>query len=486
MRDSDGKRLDEMVVSNPVQVAQAARPGLQIIGDLTNSIGINGVLSFYDYTTSGAMVLGNLSYMGYAMPKTNGRFRYGGLAGHVGYTSTQLLAYLPAVLATDWDFVHLQVITNDPANGVSFATTKANITQMVDEILAAGKTPILSTAPPLGSPVGGNTGTILTTLTKDNGWVKRFAAARRLPLVDYHGVTVNPADNNPISMGTFWNADGVHPLAPGAKAMGDELARVLNTILTRSTSPLAGSYNPNLMLPDAVITSAGSDKFTYSGTTTGGWGLKASTGPFWKGNQVIINRGSGGDYAATGPIAPGLWVAGNKVRVAFALDVSACPAGGSWSASLYNFTQAQAICGFSGMVNTMTNRSVSVTDCVTTTGGTARTITSASAPFRATHVGCAIQINSGVTTVLPAGTTIQGVSMDGTQAYLTAGATVAASSLCATVSGEPCTAVFEFTVQSDMVGDTIGVLANAAGAAGTVVGLAQATVQDITALGIAA
>ena len=37
-----------------------------------------------------------------------------------------------------------------------------------------------------------------------------------------------------------------------------------------------------------------------------------------------------------------------------------------------------------------------------------------------------------------------------------------------------------------MVGDTIGVLANAAGAAGTVVGLAQATVQDITALGIAA
>jgi len=471
-------KVEELAASNPHLV----KTGPQIIGDLTNSIGINGVLSYYDYATSGAMVLGGISYMAYAMPKTNGRFRYGGLVGHVGYTSTQLLAYLPDAIATDWTHVGLQVITNDPLN-LPFATTKANIITMVDTILAAGKTPILYTAPPLGAAVGGNTGAPLTKLTQANLFVRRLAAKLGLPLVDFHSVTVNPSDNNWLA---GYSGDAVHPLAPGAKAMGDELARVLNSIPGRTTALLAGSYNPNLMLPDAVLTSAGSDKFTYSGNTGGGWGLKAMSGPFWKGNQVVINRGSIADYGAAGPIASGLWVAGNRVRVSFGLDVSACPAGGTWSASLYNVTQAQAICGFAQVPAVMTNRSVSVFDCVTTTGGTSRIITSASAPFRTTHVGCVVQINSGVTTVLPAGTTIQGVSMDGTQASLSAGATVAASGLCATVAGEPCPVVFEFTVQSDMAGDTINVLANAGGAAQTVVGLAQATVQDITALGIAA
>jgi len=487
----DDASLTTAAVAARIAYATAANPhllktGIQAIGELGNSVALNGVLSYYDYATSGAITLGSLSYMATAIPKTNGRFRYAGVVGHVGYTSTQLLPYLPDLIAAGvaggWTHVGLQVITNDPLN-LPFATTKANIITMVDAILAAGMTPILYTAPPLGSAVGGNTGAPLTKLTQANLFARRLAAKLGLPLVDFHSVTVNPSDNNWLP---GYSADGVHPTALGAKAMGDELARVLNTIPGRTPSQLAGSYNPNLMLPDAVITSAAADKFTYSGNTGGGWGLKASTGPFWKGNQLIINRGSLGDYGGIGPIAPGLWVPGNRVRVSFGIDVSACPTGGTWSANLYNFTQAQAVCGFSGMSNTLTNRSVSVTDCVTTTDANARIINSASGAWRPTHVGCAVQINSGVTTVLPAGTTIINVSMDGKQAYMSAPATVAASGLCATVSGEPCVAVFEFTVQPDMVGDTINVQATASGAAGTVVGLTQPTVQDITALGIAA
>jgi hypothetical protein len=51
-----------------------------------------------------------------------------------------------------------------------------------------------------------------------------------------------------------------------------------------------------------------------------------------------------------------------------------------------------------------------------------------------------------------------------------------------TVHGEPLQAVFEFTVQPDMVGDDIRFAAVVGAVAGTTLGLSQVTLTDLTAL----
>jgi lysophospholipase L1-like esterase len=459
------------------------RSGLLVVGDLCNSIGINGTLSYYN-SSQGAIGLGAISYFAYALPKTKGRFRYGGNAGHVGWTSTQIITdYLPTAMASNWDYVHLQVMTNDIGAGFTFAQTQANVIYMVTQLLSVGKTPILCTMPPLGPATGFNTGAGLTLLTKLNLWVKRYAEAMHLPCVDYHTVCVNPSNN--AWLAGYANADDIHPVSLGAQAMGNALAEVLNAIPGFKQNPLIGAYNPNMMLPDAVITSALSDKWTSAGPTTGGWAFKAVTSSaFFKGTSWVVTRGTGGDYQLFGPIASGLWVAGHRVRVACAFDASNVPASGTWSVYLYNVTQLQAICGYTAIPYTMTNKSVTVTDGTTTSGS--KVISSPSAPFRPTHVGCTVSSAVGVTAGIAAGTTIVGVSMDGTQAQMSANASATASGTAViTVSGEPCIMVFEFDVQADMVGDDIRLAVNIGGAAGCTVGVAQATVQDITALGIA-
>lgn len=461
------------------------RAGLQIVGDMGNSIALNGTLGYYD-TTQGAISYGALGYFGYALPRAGGKFRSGGVAATHGFTTGQILTtHLPTILASDWNYVHMQVLTNDisaiVAGTQTFADTQANVQSMATQILAAGKIPILATAPPVGAVVGlGATG--LTLLTKMNLWVKRYAGQLRVPIADYHSALVDPATNEYIT--GYGNADGVHPVALGAKVMGDVLAAVLNSIPAQGRSPLWGSYNPNLMAADVTATSAGSDKWTASGNTTGGWSLKiVQSSPFHRGRSYVITRGSGGDYSRAMP-TQGAWVAGNRIRVAFNLDVSNVPASGAWSAYLYNFTQSQVICGYAAMGYPLTNRSVTVTDGVTSTSSNPTQVTSASKPFRASMVGCSISASSGVTAAIPDGTTIIGVSPDGATAYMSAAATASQATSVITVTGEPCVCVWEFDVQPDMVGDDIRFNYAATGATGTSIGVSQVTIQDITALGI--
>lgn len=464
------------------------KSGLQTIASVCNSIGINGTLAYYPGMLE-ATSLGSLSYFGYALPKTNGRFRYVGSYGHVGYTSTQLLAeYFPAALASGADYIELQVPTNDIGSGIPVATTMANVTQMHVRARANGQTVILATMTPLGSPVAGNTGASLTWISTYNLWVKRYAAAQHLPIVDYHAVTVNPADNNPISMGTFWNADGVHPLAPGARAMGNELARVLNSLPAQIRQPLPDSYNPNYMLADAAFTSAGADKWTTSGSTAGGWAHRAIAGNTpdgaWKGNQFVVTRGSG-DYSYIGPIQLP-WIAGHRIRVAFNIDVSYVPAAGTWSAYLYNFTQSQAILGFAAMGFSMVKDQQSMTVLAGTVTNASKTISSTTSVFKPWHVGKQVTATVGVVGAFAAGAVIDGVSADGLSATVSVAATqTQTGTSIISIHGEPCQSVWEFTVQPDMVGDDIRFATNAGGAVGTTLGVSQVLVADLTALGIA-
>jgi lysophospholipase L1-like esterase len=424
------------------------------------------------------VVFGTTNYLAHAIGFLNGKFCMGGIAATPGHNTAQIIAdHLPQALASNWDYCLVGEPTNDLGDGLAVTETEDNIGFILDSLIAAGIVPIMTTAPP--TDASATTPADYTWITKYNAWVKAEANRRGLAYVDYHTALVNPANGAAVA---GYLTDGLHPSSTGARAMADELARVLNSIPLSAKNPLAGSYNVNLMVPDVVITSAGGDKAAGSGNTTGGWTARLAThAKYWKGNQYIMKRGTAGDFSLRFPIDAGKWVAGHRVRVAFAYDASEVPAGGGFHAYLYNLTQLQPICGLQAVPIAQTNNSLTVADAVVTSGS--NQVTSALKKFRPEHVGHAASASVGVVSSIPAGTTVVGVSADGGTIYLSANATASQAVAELTLSGKPLIAVFEFDVQADMVGDDIRFYATASTIAGTTIGIAQVTVTDLTALG---
>lgn len=455
-------------------------PGPAVIGQLGASITNNGTLSYYDKTLSGTVSYGNLSPMGTALLKTRGKFVAGGVAATNGYTTAQMIStHLPNVLLSNWDYCIVGEVTNDLGNGVTVADSKANITTIITALVNAGIVPILTTVPPNNANASGAG---LTWITQYNEWIKRQARILRVPIVDYHSVLVNPADNNYV---TAYTADGTHPTSTGAKVMGDALADVLNSIPGPSRAPLSASYNPNLLIPDVCGTSAGSDKFTASGNTTGGWCYGLMTSTKWKGNAPTIVRGSVGDYSISWPVTTAGIVTGHRARLSAGIQSNLTVGSGTWSATLYNVTQSQVIAGFSAMSNPADDGTTCIATDASVTSGSPTITCATSKPFKGSMVGNPVAVLSGVSTRFASGATILKVAADGSTATCSANANANASSQTVVVLGTPQVIAFEFDVQADMVGDTLAFIIAATGAAQTVISGSQITLADLTALGAA-
>lgn len=472
--------------------AKYFRSSAASIIEIGNSLASQGVLSYYDRLSSGTISFSQLSYIGWALPKTSGKFFCKGVGAFGGHTMQQIIDdFLDDAIAADPDYISLQVFTNNVgpilAATQTFEQAWSQYMQIVGAIIEAGITPIIYTVPPINTVT--NSGAGLALLTKINLWLKFTAWVNGWPIVDFHAALVDPATNNFVAANTV---DGVHLTAAGAKLVGAALANTLNAIPMNSRSPLWPSYNPSLMLPDVVQTSAAADKWYSTGITTGGWSFKTIQSPMWKGKSTIITRGSGGDYNLFGPIDSSLWIPGHKIRVATAFDASLVPTGGSWSVYLYNATQFQAVVGYTAMPLSLTNKSLTILTGTTTSGSAI--ISAAAGTFKPEHQGCGVSsVNpTGLVSAIPDNTIIRAVSADGTQAYLESAITglpvnataTAAGVAHITISGPLPIAIFEFEVQLDMAGDSMLMVASVAGAAGVTVNAAQTTVMDLTALGL--
>lgn len=461
-------------------------PGPAVVGAIGASITNNGTASSYDKVLSGTVAFGYQSPLGTALLRTKGRFAAGGIAATSGFTTAQMVAtHLPQVLATSWDYCIVGEATNDLLTGVSIATTRANLTTIINALMAKGIVPILSTTPPNDSY---KTGAGLTWLTQLNEWIKARARALRIPVVDYHTALVDPASNGFVASPSY-TTDGTHPNAQGCKAMADALVDVLAAIPAHARSPLQGSYNPNLLIPDAVTTSAGSDKMAGSGSLAGGgaYGNGVNTAR-WKGNAATILRGST-DYLLGWPVSAGAMVSGHRLRLTFGIDVPTGPwvGSGAWSLYLWNLTKSQAIAGYSVMQWPASDGTSVISDDAAITSGSNLITCATRKPFRPSMVGNTVMAisPSGLTARFAAGTTIIGVSADGTQAYCSANANATASAQALVVLGQPQMACFEFDVQSNMVGDSFSFIGSVIGAAGTPLSVTQITLADLTALGAA-
>lgn len=144
-------------------------------------------------------------------------------AGVGGDTTTQVLARIAAVPAVSPQLVVLDAGKNDIAAGTSAATVEANITSILNALLAAGAKVVVDTQPPTTSM----NSAALTQLAALNTWIKALSTTHVWPADT--GNTLTTGDGVTQNAALF--VDGVHPTAAGRQAMANVLAPVLTTAI---------------------------------------------------------------------------------------------------------------------------------------------------------------------------------------------------------------------------------------------------------------
>lgn len=186
-------------------------------------------VAFGDSITAG---VNNARYTDLAQVLSLGQLTLVNNAGVAGDTTTQMLARFQAsVAAYSPSVVTVLGGTNDSGQAVPLATTAANLTAIVNACLAIGAVPVLCTIPASNdNPAGRHKQNVII-----NAWIRSFAQARGLPLVDFYNLLVDPATGNYL---TAYNYDGVHPNAAGFAAMGTLLSNTLAPTLPPGRSLL--------------------------------------------------------------------------------------------------------------------------------------------------------------------------------------------------------------------------------------------------------
>jgi lysophospholipase L1-like esterase len=193
-------------------------------------------------------------------------------AGVGGETSAQILARVQGdVVAYTPGWCHVQAGTNDIGQGVSAATTKANLTAIWDALDTAGIRILVGTIPPRAS----YTGSQRADAELLNSWIVDQGRQRaNLVVVDYHAVLAYPGTSGAGAYNLTYNYDTVHPSVSGAYAMGRLLADTLTLLVPPANFLLTGEGDArNLLTANTRFLSGG------SGGVIGGWGLTTSGTP---------------------------------------------------------------------------------------------------------------------------------------------------------------------------------------------------------------
>jgi lysophospholipase L1-like esterase len=169
----------------------------------------------------------------WASLKAAGKFVVSGQAATGGYTVGQVkTTHLPTALAAAPRACVVLAGRNDVLNAVPFATTVADFKTIFSTLKAAAILPVVCTM----TATTGNTSAQAIATAKINLWLRTYAAVQGFPLVDLASVTTDPTNDSWIS---GYNQDASHPTGVGAKAMGDELARVLAPAMPPYAPPRA-------------------------------------------------------------------------------------------------------------------------------------------------------------------------------------------------------------------------------------------------------
>jgi lysophospholipase L1-like esterase len=152
-------------------------------------------------------------------------------------TSNYAAANLTPILSPTPGIVFVCVGRNEEMGtpAPTFTQYKANIRSIVAQIVAVGARPVLLTIPPRGAD--STTSAHLAGIALRNRWLKNYAAANDLPIVDVYQILVDPATGRLKS--TYATTNQNMP-ANAHAAIADEVTRCMR--LGWPASPIRPSY----------------------------------------------------------------------------------------------------------------------------------------------------------------------------------------------------------------------------------------------------
>lgn len=237
-----------------------------------------------------------------------------------GHTSTDMLAGVEAVCASDALLVIAQIGTNDltgMTSMVTFDTYKSNVMAYVRRVLRSGKLLIL-VCPLNRSLVSATARPLLQHMIK---WIRSL---RLLGLPNLYIVDPNQRWTDPLSTTsapkTYYDYDGLHPRGLGSYHIWSQVADVVNEIfpgmpasrMCSITDIFEATYNPTgNMLPNGLFAGsnaiAGSGGPTFTGTQADNTVILASAGG---GTITGLTVNGFQDFLSNGLPAQGITISG--------------------------------------------------------------------------------------------------------------------------------------------------------------------------------
>ena len=147
-----------------------------------------------------------------------------------GNTTGGMLAVLPDLLVREHpDAVLLMGGTNDIAYGGDLAGARANMGAMAHLILAGGGLPLIGIPPGLRRPIRREWAELMPEraaelLAEYQSWLRRFAAAFRLPVLDFDRAFTRWGGEG------LCQPDGLHPNAAGHCLMAETAAALIRSL----------------------------------------------------------------------------------------------------------------------------------------------------------------------------------------------------------------------------------------------------------------
>lgn len=201
---------------------------------------------------------------------SHGKIAYQVNAGVTGNTTANMLARVTTdVITPGCDVCLVMGGTNDAGTGVTVATFASNITAIVAALRAAGILPVLCTIPPQPTtPVSSPTRRRLWD--SYNAWLEVFCQRNDVPLVNVAQQLIDPTTGGYLS--SYDSGDGIHPVALGAKVIGQAIADAVSPLLGAWLPPLAMFQTAdalNLLAGGLFLVDTNADGVSDSWTKTG-------------------------------------------------------------------------------------------------------------------------------------------------------------------------------------------------------------------------
>jgi lysophospholipase L1-like esterase len=250
----------------------------------------------------------------YAALASRWRVGYVKNAGVAGNTTAQMLARFDTdVTPYTPTAVTIAGGMND-ATAISLATYKLNIEAIIAKVREIAAVPILVTVTPSNASSRG------ARIAEYNTWLRRFAAAESIPLLDFWDLLVDPADGGLIA--AYDSGDDIHPNAAAHQLMGEQAATQLASILPNTSPPISMSnvdpasiLTNSLFLTDSNADGLANDWTAYT-VPASGYAFTLTTNAGMKGNAQRITH-----TAAPGPtwlrqIKTTGYTAGDTIQIA--------------------------------------------------------------------------------------------------------------------------------------------------------------------------